>query len=63
MLLPKEVNEEGEEEDPRAELVMRLLEYKKYRLMSEELKDRLVSADIHHSVMGSDHCPVELVIK
>ena len=38
MLLPKEVNEEGEEEDPRAELVMRLLEYKKYRLMSE-LKD------------------------
>ena len=29
MLLPKEVNEEGEEEDPRAELVMRLLEYKK----------------------------------
>ena len=39
MLLPKEVNEEGEEEDPRAELVMRLLEYKKYRLMSEELKD------------------------
>ena len=63
MLLPKEVNEEGEEEDPRAELVMRLLEYKKYRLMSEELKDRLVSADIHHSVLGSDHCPVELVIK
>ena len=34
-----------------------------YFLVSEELKDRLVSADIHHSVMGSDHCPVELVIK
>ena len=28
MLLPKEVNEEGEEEDPRAELVEKLLEYK-----------------------------------
>lgn len=28
MLLPKEVNEEGEEEDPRAELVQKLLEYK-----------------------------------
>ena len=27
MLLPKEVNEEGEEEDPRAELVEKLLEY------------------------------------
>ncbi len=40
MLLPKEVNEEGEEEDPRAELVMRL-EYKKFRLMSEELKGHL----------------------
>ena len=39
MLLPKEINEEGEEEDLRAELVMRLLEYKKFRLMSEELKD------------------------
>ena len=28
MLLPKEINEEGEEEDPRAELVQKLLEYK-----------------------------------
>ena len=28
MLLPREVNEEGEEEDPRAELVAKLLEYK-----------------------------------
>lgn len=33
-----------------------------YFLASEELKDALVSADIHHSVMGSDHCPVELVL-
>ena len=31
MLLPKEVNEEGEEEDPRSELVARLLEYKTYK--------------------------------
>ena len=43
--MPKEVNEEGEEEDPRAELVMRLLEYKKFRLMSEELKDLETGAD------------------
>lgn len=34
-----------------------------YFLASEKLKDRLVSADIHTEVLGSDHCPVELVIK
>ena len=39
MLLPAEVNEEGEEEDPRAELVARLLEYKRYKLMAQELLD------------------------
>lgn len=45
MLLPKEVNEEGEEEDPRAELVAQLLEYKMYKYMSYELKDRMVDAE------------------
>ena len=40
MLLPKEVNEEGEEEDPRTELVQKLLEYKMYKYMSFELRDR-----------------------
>lgn len=40
MLLPKEVNEDGEEEDPRDELVQKLLEYKLVRYMSVELKDR-----------------------
>ena len=44
MLLPREVNEEGEEEDPRAELVQKLLEYKMYKYMSLELKDRQVDA-------------------
>lgn len=44
MLLPKEVNEEGEEEDPRAELVQKLLEYKIYKYMSFELRDRQVEA-------------------
>lgn len=34
-----------------------------YFIVSESLNDRLVSADIHHNIMGSDHCPVELVIK
>lgn len=41
MLLPREENEEAaEEEDPREELVQRLLAYKKYRLMAEGLEDR-----------------------
>ena len=40
MLLPKEVNEEGEEEDPRQELVQQLLEYKMYKYISYELKER-----------------------
>ena len=44
MLLPKEVNEEGEEEDPRAELVQQLLEYKMYKYMSYELRDRMNEA-------------------
>jgi len=44
MLLPKEVDEEGEEEDPRQELVQKLLEYKMYKYMSLELKDRQVDA-------------------
>ena len=45
MLLPKEVNEDGEEEDPRAELVEKLLEYKMYKYMSYELKDRQLDAE------------------
>ena len=44
MLLPKEVNEEGEEEDPREELVRQLLEYKMYKYMSYELRDRMAAA-------------------
>lgn len=36
LLLPREVDEKGEEIDPRAELVQRLLEYKRYKEMSED---------------------------
>jgi len=34
-----------------------------YFCVSESLKERLESAAIHTEVMGSDHCPVELVIR
>lgn len=33
-----------------------------YFLASKELEDRLISAEIHDNVLGSDHCPIELVI-
>lgn len=44
MLLPVEPDENGEQEDPRAELVERLLEYKTYKYASYELKDLQVDA-------------------
>ena len=34
-----------------------------YFVASKKLKDRLKSADIHCDIMGSDHCPVELVME
>ena len=45
MLLPVEVNEDGEEEDPRQELVEQLLQYKMYKYMSYELKDRQLDGE------------------
>lgn len=34
-----------------------------YWLASESLSDRIVKAEIHADVMGSDHCPVSIEIK
>ena len=45
MLLPIEESEEEDEEDPRAELVRRLLEYKMYRHMARELETREEDAE------------------
>ena len=59
MLLPKEVNEEGEEEDPRAELVQKLLEYKMYKFMSYELRDRQI--DAAYNFYREQHLPEEVV--
>lgn len=39
MLLPKEVNEKGEEIDPRDELVNRLLQYMRYKEMTTQLSE------------------------
>lgn len=58
MLLPKEINEEGEEEDPRAELVQKLLEYKMYKYMSFELRDKQVDAG--RTLFRGQHLPKEV---
>ena len=34
-----------------------------YFVVSEALRDRIVSTDIHNEIFGSDHCPVELVLR
>ena len=48
MLLPREKDEEtGEEIDPRRELVERLLEYKKYKVLSRRLEEREADGDVH----------------
>lgn len=47
MLLPRDEEGEEEEADPRAELVARLLEYKKFKYISQELERLEDSAGIH----------------
>lgn len=34
-----------------------------YFLVSADLKDRVVAAEIHDDVLGSDHCPISLVLE
>lgn len=33
-----------------------------YFLVSEALKDRVIAAEIHADIMGSDHCPVSITL-
>ncbi len=48
MLLPPEVSEEGEEIDPRQELVDQLVEYKMYKYISDELRGCMKDAMGHY---------------
>ena len=34
-----------------------------YFLITRDLEERLISCDIHDDVMGSDHCPISLVLE
>ncbi len=45
MLLPADEEPQEDGEDPRQELVEKLLEYKMYKYMSYELRDRQIDAD------------------
>lgn len=58
MLLPREETEDEEEADPRAELVEQLLQYKLYKYMSYELKDRQLDAS--HSLYKKPTIPKEV---
>ena len=59
MLLPKETDEEGEEEDPREELVQKLLEYKMYKALSYDLRDRM--EDEKGVYFGKARIPAEVL--
>jgi segregation and condensation protein A len=58
LLLPRPSEEEGDEQDPRAELVRRLQEYERYRQAAEHI-DNLprVGRDIQLAVVETDNVP------
>ncbi len=58
MLLPREEDGENGEEDPRAELVQKLLEYKMCKYMSLELRDMQI--DAAHNLYREQHLPDEV---
>jgi len=60
MLLPHPPPlEEGQEEDPRAELVRELLEYQKYREAAEELKERAEEQKLKYPRLARPELPEE----
>src|SRR3989344_3243976 len=62
MLLPRPLEEEGEEADPRAELVRRLQEYERYRQAAESLdKFPRVGRDLHLVVIENDLPPAKRI--
>ncbi len=58
MLLPKEEKEEEDEDDPRAELVKSLIEYKMYKYAAIELKD--MELDAGHVMFKKETIPKEV---
>lgn len=62
MLLPvhKKKNQEEEEIDPREELVRKLIEYKRYKMVSEELKERF---EVYERVFFKEAEPHDLYLR
>jgi segregation and condensation protein A len=61
MLLPRVTNEEGEEEDPRAELVRRLQEYERFKKAAEDI-DALPRLERDTTVVQA-HVPERAVVR
>ncbi|HJW80797.1 MAG TPA: segregation/condensation protein A, partial [Acidiferrobacterales bacterium] len=62
MLLPRPSEAEGEEEDPRAQLIRRLQEYERYRKAAEDIDDRpRVGREVFLAVVECDDKPVKRV--
>jgi segregation and condensation protein A len=59
MLLPRVVNEENEEEDPRAELVRRLQEYERYKQAAENL-DKLPREERDTFLVNTDSSEISV---
>ncbi len=58
MLLPVEKDDKGDEVDPRQELVERLIEYKMYKTMAQQLKD--MNFDAQQQLYKQPTIPMEV---
>lgn len=70
MLLPRPVDEEGLEEDPRADLVRRLQEYERYKQAAEDIdalprqeRDTTAAASVHMPDRNAHREPPEVDIR
>ncbi len=62
MLLPRPAETDGEEEDPRAQLIRRLQEYERYRKAAEDIDDRpRVGREVFLAVVECDDKPVKRI--
>lgn len=63
MLLPKQVNEDEPEEDPRDELVRKLLEYEKFKEAAEFLRDKEVERNKYFNRPSSEPGNLDVYIE
>ena len=63
MLLPREEVEEELEEDPREELIKKLLEYEKFKEAAEFLRDKEVERNRYYRRPSQDSAPTEVYIE